>query len=54
MDCNINLDMIDAYLIQQCEQAEYCATNVIEDTTEYIIRIGDKVYVLIVPEKNRK
>ena len=54
MDCNINLEMIDAYLIQQCEQAEYCATHSIKDTTEYIIRIGDKVYVLIVPEQNRK
>jgi hypothetical protein len=54
MDCDINLDMIDAYLIQQCEQAEYCAAHQIKDTTEYIIRIEDKVYVLIVPEKNRK
>jgi len=53
MDCDINLDMIDAYLIQQCEQADYCVTHSIKGTTEYIIRIGDKIYVLIVPEKYR-
>jgi len=55
MDCDINLEMIDKYLLQRCETAEYCVTNIIDDTSEeYIIRIGDKIYVLVIPEDSRK
>jgi hypothetical protein len=50
MDCDINLDMIDAYLLDACEAAEYCAVNEVEDATEYIVRIGKKVYVMIIPK----
>jgi hypothetical protein len=45
MDCD--LDSVDAYLISQCETAEYC---VVLNGTEYIIRIGDRIYVMIIPE----
>jgi hypothetical protein len=48
MDCD--LDSIDAYLIHRCETAEYCATNKTPTGTEYIVRIGDRVYVMIIPE----
>jgi hypothetical protein len=48
MDCN--LDSIDAYLIQQCATAEYCVTNPTPTGTEYILRIGDRIYVMIIPE----
>jgi len=48
MDCD--LDSVDAYLISQCETAEYCVVNEVINATEYIIRIGDRIYVMIVPE----
>ena len=48
MDCD--LDSVDAYLISQCESAEYCVTNETPTGTEYIIRVGDRIYVMIVPE----
>ena len=48
MDCN--LDGVDAYLISQCDAAEYCVTNDTPTGTEYIIRIGDRIYGMIVPE----
>ena len=50
MDCDITLEMIDAYLLEACKTAEYCATNVSGDVTEYIVRIGERVYVFIIPE----
>jgi hypothetical protein len=54
MDCGITLDMVDEYLLSYCTSAEYCATHTVGDTTEYVIRIGDKFYVLVLPEKYRK
>ena len=48
MDCD--LDSVDAYLISQCEFAEYCSVNETPNGTEYIVRIGDRIYVMIVPE----
>ena len=42
--------MIDAYLLKACETAEYCSTNIAGDATEYIVRIGERVYVFIIPE----
>jgi hypothetical protein len=48
MDCD--LDSVDAYLISQCEIAEYCVVNEVLNATEYIVRIGDRIYVMIVPE----
>ena len=50
MDCDLNLDMIDAYFINACEAAEYCAVNAVEDATEYIEKIGEKIYVMIIPK----
>ena len=50
MDCDITLEMIDAYLLEACETAEYCSTNIAGDATEYIVRIGERVYVFIIPE----
>jgi len=50
MDCDITLEMIDAYLLDACASAEYCSTNVAGDVTEYIVRIGERVYVFIIPE----
>ena len=48
MDCD--LDSVDAFLIDQCEAAEYCVVNEVLNGTEYIVRIGDRIYVMIVPE----
>ena len=48
MDCD--LDSVDAYLISQCEAAEYCVVNEVLNGTEYIVRIGERVYVMIIPE----
>lgn len=48
MECD--LESIDAYLIQQCATAEYCSVNETPKGTEYIVRIGDRIYVMIIPE----
>jgi hypothetical protein len=48
MDCD--LEAIDATLIAKCAEAEYCVVNPTPTGTEYIIRIGDRIYVMIIPE----
>jgi hypothetical protein len=48
MDCDI--ESIDAYLLQKCEAAEYCVTNEKPSGTEYIVRVGERIYVMIIPE----
>ena len=48
MDCD--LDSVDAFLIHQCETAEYCAVNETPNGTEYIVRVGERIYVMIIPE----
>ena len=48
MDCD--LDSVDAFLIHKCETAEYCAVNETPNGTEYIVRIGERIYVMIIPE----
>ncbi len=53
MECD-NLDSIDAYLIQQCRGAEYCVINEKPGGTEYIVRVKDRVYVMIIPEDYAK
>ena len=45
MDCDINLEMIDKYLLQRCETAEYCVTNIIDDTSEEWGRPWDWVFM---------
>ena len=51
MDCNLN--SVDQVLIEECERADYCAINETPRGTEYIVRIGDKIYVMIIPEIRR-
>lgn len=53
MECD-SLDSIDAYLIQQCQGAEYCIINEKPGGTEYIVRVKDRVYVMIIPEEYAK
>ena len=48
MDCDIN--SVDAFLIQQCSTAEYCVVHETPNCTEYIVRIGERIYVMIIPE----
>ena len=51
MDCN--LKAVDQGWIEECERADYCAINETPRGTEYIVRIGDKIYVMIIPETRR-
>lgn len=48
MDCD--LTSIDQFFIEKCAQAEYCVLNEKPNGTEYIIRVGDRIYVMIIPE----
>jgi hypothetical protein len=49
MDCTLNA--IDQTLIRKCDEAEYCVVSPTPTGTEYIVRIGDRIYVMIIPEK---
>ena len=48
MDCD--LESIDAYLLDQCRSSEYCVINEKPTGTEYVVRVGERIYVMIIPE----
>ena len=42
-----NTSFIDRFFLDLCDTVEYCVTKTIDKGTEYVIRVGDKTYVMI-------